>query len=117
MGDRVDHDVDAYRLLFEASPKPTFVFDRSTLAILAVNDAACARYGWSRAEFLGMTIREIRSYRRGAAPRAISRATSGPQVGTAASTQGASVATSTKPVMRSSTSVCQIGLAPFQGLT
>ncbi len=49
-----------YRLLFEANPQPMWVFDRDTLSFLAVNHAAIARYGYSREEFLGMTLRDIR---------------------------------------------------------
>ncbi len=48
------------RLLFLAAPHPRWVFDRETLRFLAVNDAAVARYGWSREEFLSMTILDIR---------------------------------------------------------
>lgn len=40
---------------------PMWVFDRGTLQFLAVNDAALARYGYTRDEFLSMTIREIRA--------------------------------------------------------
>jgi PAS domain S-box-containing protein len=36
------------------------VFHRETLAFLAVNLAAVERYGYSREEFLGMTLRDIR---------------------------------------------------------
>jgi two-component system, cell cycle sensor histidine kinase and response regulator CckA len=50
-----------YRLLFEANPQPMWVFDVDTLAFLAVNDAALRHYGYSRDEFLGMTIMDIRS--------------------------------------------------------
>jgi two-component system cell cycle sensor histidine kinase/response regulator CckA len=60
-GKTADDDVDAYRLLFESSPRPIFVFDRNTLAILAVNDAACTQYGWTRDELVTMTIRDLRS--------------------------------------------------------
>ena len=49
-----------YRLLFLSNPQPMWVFDRETLRFLAVNDAAVERYGYSRDEFLGMTILEIR---------------------------------------------------------
>jgi two-component system sensor histidine kinase/response regulator len=49
-----------YRELFEANPHPMWVYDLESLAFLAVNDAAVARYGWSREEFLAMTIKEIR---------------------------------------------------------
>ena len=49
-----------YRRLFAASPQPMWVFDVNTLAFLDVNDAAVAHYGYSREEFLAMTIRDIR---------------------------------------------------------
>jgi two-component system, cell cycle sensor histidine kinase and response regulator CckA len=47
------------RLVFEAHPQPMWVFDVDTLAILAVNDAAVYAYGWSRDEFLTMTIMDL----------------------------------------------------------
>src|SRR5438128_5165524 len=50
-----------YRLLFETNPEPMFVYDFETLRILAVNDAAITRYGYSEREFLERTIRDIRS--------------------------------------------------------
>lgn len=49
-----------YRNLFESNPTPTWVYDRGTLRILAVNDAAIRRYGYSREEFLAATILDIR---------------------------------------------------------
>jgi len=49
-----------YRLLFERNPLPVWVYDLETLAFLAVNDAAISHYGYSRAEFLAMTIGDIR---------------------------------------------------------
>ena len=49
-----------YRVLFETYPSPTWVYDAETLAFLAVNDAAVRHYGYSREEFLAMTIRDIR---------------------------------------------------------
>lgn len=45
-----------YRALFEQSPHPMWVYDAQTLRFLAVNDAAAARYGYSREEFLAQTI-------------------------------------------------------------
>jgi two-component system cell cycle sensor histidine kinase/response regulator CckA len=44
-----------YRLLFEGSPLPAWIYALDTLAVLEVNDAAVARYGWSREEFLALT--------------------------------------------------------------
>jgi diguanylate cyclase (GGDEF)-like protein/PAS domain S-box-containing protein len=52
---------ERYRLLFDRNPQPMWVYDMETLRFLAVNDATVARYGYSRAEFLGMTIRDIRA--------------------------------------------------------
>ncbi len=49
-----------YRLLFESNPQAMWVYDLTTLRFLAVNDAAVRHYGYSRAEFLDMTIRDIR---------------------------------------------------------
>jgi PAS domain S-box-containing protein len=49
-----------YRELFEANPHPMMVYDLETLAFLEVNDAAVAHYGFTRDEFLSMTIADIR---------------------------------------------------------
>src|SRR5687768_7503762 len=49
-----------YRLLFESNPQAMWVYDLDTLRFLAVNDAAIRHYGYSRNEFLGMTIKDIR---------------------------------------------------------
>ena len=49
-----------YRLLFETNPEPMWVYDFETLRILAVNEAAITRYGYSETEFLALTIRDIR---------------------------------------------------------
>ena len=49
-----------YRLMFESNPHPMWVFDVDSLRFLAVNDAAVQTYGYSRDEFLSMTIRDIR---------------------------------------------------------
>jgi len=45
-----------YRILFESNPQPMWVYDLGTLSFLAVNDAAVYHYGYSRDEFLSMTI-------------------------------------------------------------
>lgn len=54
---------EEYRALFDANPVPALVFDLATRAILEVNKAACARYGWSRQEFLGLCIDDLSSRR------------------------------------------------------
>jgi len=51
---------ERYRYLFENNPHPMWIYDRKTLAFQDVNDAAIARYGYSRQEFLNMTITDIR---------------------------------------------------------
>ena len=48
------------RRLFESNPVPMWIHDRLTLRFLAVNEAAIAMYGWSREEFLGMTLVDLR---------------------------------------------------------
>jgi PAS domain S-box-containing protein len=51
---------ERYRFLFAGNPHPMFVYDVATLAYLDVNEAAVLHYGYSRAEFLKMTIKDIR---------------------------------------------------------
>ncbi len=49
-----------YKLLFENNPVPMWIADVETLRFLIVNDAAVAKYGYSRAEFMFMTLKDIR---------------------------------------------------------
>ncbi len=49
-----------YRLLFESNPHAMWVYDQQTHQFLAVNEAAIQHYGYSRQEFLAMTIEGIR---------------------------------------------------------
>ena len=49
-----------YEDLFEHHPTPMWVYDSRTQRFLAVNDAALHRYGYTEAEFLQMTLRDIR---------------------------------------------------------
>ena len=55
-----DYNEDFHRLLFVNNPLPMWVFDLETGRFLAVNAEACRHYGYSEAEFLGMTIADIR---------------------------------------------------------
>jgi PAS domain S-box-containing protein len=50
---------EKYRLLFERSPLPMWVYDRRTLRFLTANDAAVRYYGYSREELLNMSAGEI----------------------------------------------------------
>ena len=58
--DRLSASERRYRELFLAHPMPMWVYDLETMRFLAVNDAAVEKYGWSREEFLAMTLRDIR---------------------------------------------------------
>ncbi len=49
-----------YRLLFDQNPQPMWVYEESSLRFIAVNQAAIDHYGYTREEFLSMTLREIR---------------------------------------------------------
>ena len=49
-----------YMALFESTPLPLWVFDEATLQFLTVNAAAIEQYGFSREEFLSMTLMDIR---------------------------------------------------------
>jgi PAS domain S-box-containing protein len=48
------------RSLFDAIPYPVWVFDWETLDIKDVNQSAIASYGYSRKEFLSLTIKDLR---------------------------------------------------------
>jgi len=65
-----------FRLLFEVNPLPMCVYDRETLCFMEVNQAAVAHYGYSREEFLGMTITDIRQPEETAAQPAVDTAVS-----------------------------------------
>ena len=65
---------DLHRLLFERAPRPRFVCDARTLAILAVNDAGIRQYGYSRDELLAMKVTDLSSSRSAAPFREYLRA-------------------------------------------
>jgi PAS domain S-box-containing protein len=49
-----------FRSLFIEHPQPLWVYDTATLKFMAVNDAAIKKYGYSRNEFLQLTMLDIR---------------------------------------------------------
>ena len=49
-----------YIELFHLNPVPMWIYDAGTQQVLDVNEAAVDRYGYSRTEFLGLTIRDLR---------------------------------------------------------
>lgn len=48
-----------YHLLFNLNPQPMWLIDIATRRFLAVNDAAVYHYGYTREEFLAMTILDL----------------------------------------------------------
>ncbi len=51
---------DKYRLLYESNQMPIAIFGTETLKFLSVNNAFVDKYGYTREEFLTMTILDIR---------------------------------------------------------
>lgn len=49
-----------YQNLFNINPQAMWIFDAVSLQFLDINEAAIRHYGYSREEFLSMTINEIR---------------------------------------------------------
>jgi diguanylate cyclase (GGDEF)-like protein/PAS domain S-box-containing protein len=52
---------ESFRLLFDANPVPMWIWDHETYQFLAVNDSAIAHYGYSREQFLGMRLLDLKS--------------------------------------------------------
>ncbi|MDQ6904615.1 MAG: PAS domain S-box protein, partial [Bacteroidota bacterium] len=57
---QVEISEEKYRLLFHKSPIPKWVYDLDTLKILDVNETAIFLYGYTREEFLSMTINDLK---------------------------------------------------------
>lgn len=58
--DNLKKSEEQYRLLFYGNPQPMWLFDFDTLKFINVNEAATKHYGYSREEFLEMTLLDIR---------------------------------------------------------
>jgi PAS domain S-box-containing protein len=58
-GTTVQEREENYRALFEVNPLPMWLRDPDTLNFVEVNDAAVRQYGYSREEFLSLTVRDI----------------------------------------------------------
>jgi PAS domain S-box-containing protein len=52
---------EKYRDLFNLHPLPLWLYDFETLRFVDVNEAAIRHYGYSREEFMRMTIKDIRA--------------------------------------------------------
>lgn len=50
---------EQYRVLFERSPLPMWIFDKENLKFLGVNLAAIKHYGYTKEEFLSMNLSQI----------------------------------------------------------
>jgi len=51
---------DKYHAVFNYCSVPMWIYDMKTLCFLDVNEAAIRHYGYSRSEFMSMTIKDIR---------------------------------------------------------
>lgn len=56
----LSHDNQMYKLMFESNPMPMCIWDTETLRYLEVNHSMIETYGFSRKEFLNMTLRDVR---------------------------------------------------------
>lgn len=57
---QLEQEKKRYYDLFNQSPLPQWVYDFKTLKILQVNDAAIQQYGYTREEFKGMNLMDLR---------------------------------------------------------
>ena len=53
-------NAESFRLMFANNPLPMWVYDFETLKFINVNEAAVRHYGFSKDEFLNLTIADIR---------------------------------------------------------
>lgn len=51
---------ETFDALFDQNPQPMWIYERPTLRFLNVNEAATVKYGYSKEEFLRMTLADIR---------------------------------------------------------
>lgn len=51
---------ESYRLMFERNPMPMCIWDLESKKFLQVNETMIEKYGYSREEFLAMTVHDIR---------------------------------------------------------
>jgi len=57
---RLKQSEKKYRSIFSNNPQPMWIYDLETLKFLEVNNAAIHHYGYSKDEFLKMTLKDIR---------------------------------------------------------
>ena len=56
----INESEEKYRYMFANNPQPMWIYDLETFVFLEVNQAAINHYGYSREEFLSMTLMDIR---------------------------------------------------------
>jgi PAS domain S-box-containing protein len=49
-----------YKVLFDSSPMPLWMIDKDTLCVIAANDAAAELYGYTKAELVHMSAKNLR---------------------------------------------------------
>jgi PAS domain S-box-containing protein len=59
VAERVRESEERYRILFEASPLPMWLFEPLTLSFAAVNEAALWHYGYTHAEFMALKLSDL----------------------------------------------------------
>nr|WP_089663214.1 PAS domain S-box protein [Christiangramia echinicola] len=57
--EKLEESEEKYRSLFDASPLPMWVLDRESLKFLKVNKVAIDLYGYTEAEFMKMTVKDL----------------------------------------------------------
>lgn len=57
---KIKENEQKYRNLFDYNPYPMWIYDTNSLKILEVNNSATEQYGYSKEEFLDLTIADIR---------------------------------------------------------
>jgi PAS domain S-box-containing protein len=50
---------EKYRFMFDDNPQPNFIYDLETHSFLEVNNALINHYGYTKEEFLSMTLKDI----------------------------------------------------------
>ncbi|EHQ27344.1 PAS domain-containing protein [Mucilaginibacter paludis] len=56
----LNNSLGDFRILFDGSHNPMWIYEMPSLRIIKVNKAATEHYGYSNEEFLTMTIRDVR---------------------------------------------------------
>lgn len=57
--DEASHNQNLFKLLFEAHPQPTWVFEKPSLKVIACNRLARERYGYSEENFLRLSVADL----------------------------------------------------------